>query len=37
MLHFLGEVEVVFGLWVLVLLAALSVARGWDTARDYLT
>ena len=37
MLHFLGEVEVVFGLWVLVLLAALSATRGWDTARGYLT
>jgi Putative Na+/H+ antiporter len=36
MLHFLGEVEVVFGMWVLVLLAALSVALGWSTARDYL-
>ena len=36
MLHFLGEVEVVFGMWVLVLLAALSVAVGWSTARDYL-
>jgi hypothetical protein len=36
MLHFLGEVEVVFGMWVLVLLAALSVALGWNTARDYL-
>ena len=33
MLHFLGEVEVVFGLWVLVLLAAVSMTLDWDTAR----
>jgi hypothetical protein len=37
MLHFLGEVEVVFGLWVLALLAALSLGLGWETARIYLT
>jgi Putative Na+/H+ antiporter len=36
MLNFLGEVEVVFGMWVLVLLAALSAILGWNTARDYL-
>ena len=37
MMHFLGEVEVVFGLWALALLAAVSLTRGWDTARIYLT
>ena len=37
MLHFLGEVEVVFGIWVLVLLAALSMALDWNTAKAYLT
>ena len=37
MLHFLGEVEVVFGLWVLVLLAAITVAIDWPTAHTYIT
>jgi hypothetical protein len=34
-LHFLGEVEVVFGLWVVVLLCALSLDEGWDRALSY--
>ena len=34
-LHFLGEVEVVFGLWALALLAAIMSAHGWDTAVHY--
>ena len=29
-LHFLGEVEVVFGLWAVVLLAAIAVYAGWE-------
>jgi hypothetical protein len=33
--HFLGEVEVVFGIWVVPLLIALSIDQGWPTARDY--
>jgi hypothetical protein len=37
MLHFLGEVEVVFGLWVLVLIAAISIGAEWETARAYIT
>jgi hypothetical protein len=37
MLHFLGEVEVVFGLWALVLLGAISMALDWHTARTYIT
>lgn len=37
LLHFLGEVEVVFGLWVLVLLAAISATLDWDTAKTYVT
>lgn len=37
MLHFFGEVEVVFGLWVLVLLAAITVALDWPTAQAYVT
>lgn len=35
LLHFLGEVEVVFGLWAVVLLATIAVHFGWDTATHY--
>ena len=35
LLHFLGEVEVVFGLWAVVLLAATGAYAGWDAARHY--
>jgi len=35
-MHFLGEVEVIFGLWAVVLLAALAATRGWDTATHYI-
>jgi hypothetical protein len=35
LLHFLGEVEAVFGLWALVLLVALTASKGWETARHY--
>jgi hypothetical protein len=34
-LHFLGEVEVVFGLWAILLLAAIASVLGWDTATHY--
>jgi len=34
-LHFLGEVEVVFGLWAVALLVAMVAYAGWDTARHY--
>ncbi len=34
-LHFLGEVEAVFGIWVLVLVGAITVDRGWGTVLDY--
>jgi len=34
-LHFFGEVEVVFGLWAIVLLAAITAAFGWHTAAGY--
>lgn len=37
MLHFLGEVEVVFGLWVLALLVAIGASIDWHTAEAYLT
>jgi hypothetical protein len=35
-LHFLGEVEVVFGLWIVPLMFAIVSTRGWDTAVHYL-
>ena len=35
LLHLLGEVEVVFGLWAVVLLSAMALYAGWDTARHY--
>jgi hypothetical protein len=35
-LHFLGEVEVVFGLWAAVLLAAITFGKGWAAAKHYL-
>mgnify|MGYP003658132812 CR=1 FL=1 len=34
-LHFLGEVEAVFGIWVVVLLCALALDEGWDRALSY--
>lgn len=35
MLHFLGEVEVIFGIWCIPLLIAITISQGWPTARDY--
>jgi hypothetical protein len=35
-LHFFGEVEVVFGLWAVVLLVAITVEKGWDVATHYM-
>jgi hypothetical protein len=35
-LHFFGEVEVVFGLWAVVLLAAVAARFGWSTATHYI-
>lgn len=37
LLHFLGEVEVVFGLWVVPLVLAITLVRGWATATHYLS
>ncbi|MFN2445158.1 MAG: putative Na+/H+ antiporter [Vicinamibacterales bacterium] len=37
LLHFLGEVEVVFGLWAVALVAAMVMWFDWTTAREYLT
>jgi hypothetical protein len=36
LLHFFGEVEVVFGLWVMPLMAAIIWSKGLDTATHYL-
>lgn len=35
-LHFLGEVEAVFGIWALVLAAAISYYFGWSAVLDYI-
>jgi hypothetical protein len=34
-LHFLGEVEAVFGIWAVVLMAAIAYYFGWHTALEY--
>jgi hypothetical protein len=34
--HFLGEVEVIFGLWSIVLIASISGFYGWGTVVHYL-
>ncbi len=34
--HFLGEVEVVFGLWVIALMGAVFFFYGWQTAVNYI-
>jgi hypothetical protein len=34
-LHFLGEIEVIFGLWAVVLLAVMVTYVGWEVAIDY--
>ena len=36
LLHFAGEVEVVFGLWAVVLIAAMAASKGWDAATRYI-
>jgi hypothetical protein len=34
-LHFLGEIEVVFGLWIVPLVAAIVFTHGWEVAKHY--
>lgn len=34
-LHFLGEVEVIFGLWTVPLMAGIVASHGWATATHY--
>ena len=36
LLHFLGEIEVVFGLWGIAVVVAIMAFQGWDTAVHYL-
>ena len=36
LLHFLGEIEVIFGLWGVPLVIAIVISRGWTTATHYL-
>jgi len=36
MLHFLGEVEAVFGIWVVPLLIAITLSHGWSAAEGFL-
>ena len=35
-LHFLGEVEAVFGIWAVVLAIAITCDKSWGTAVDYM-
>ncbi len=34
--HLLGEVEAIFGIWIVPLLVLLAAYKSWDTARGYL-
>jgi hypothetical protein len=36
LLHFFGEIEVVFALWGLPLIAAIAFSRNWHTAEHYI-
>lgn len=36
-MHFLGEVEAIFGIWVVPLLVAVTIFKGWPTAEDYIS
>ncbi len=36
-MHFLGEVEVIFGIWVIPLLAAITFFKGWPAAEGYIS
>ncbi len=36
LVHFVGEVEVVFGLWAVVLAVAITTYEGWEVAKHYL-
>jgi hypothetical protein len=36
-MHFFGEVEAIFGIWVVPLLVAVTVFRGWRAAENYVS
>lgn len=36
-LHFFGEVEAIFGIWVVVLIIAITLTKGWGTTVDYMS
>ncbi len=36
-MHFLGEVEAIFGIWVVPLLVAITVFKGWPVAEHYVS
>jgi hypothetical protein len=35
LLHFMGEIEAVFGLWAAILLVAITAVKGWEPAKHY--
>jgi hypothetical protein len=37
LMHFLGEVEAIFGIWVVPLVLALAFFKGWPTAQHYVS
>jgi hypothetical protein len=37
MLHFLGEVEAIFGIWVVPLIAVITIFKGWEVADHYIS
>jgi hypothetical protein len=36
-MHFLGEVEAIFGIWVVPLLVAMTIYKGWPAAEEYVS
>lgn len=36
LLHYLGELEAVFGLWIVPLIIAITVSKGWDVTKHLL-
>jgi hypothetical protein len=36
-MHFLGEIEAIFGIWVIPLFIAFTIFKGWGTAERYIS
>ena len=36
LLHYLGELEAVFGLWIIPLITAVTISKGWDVTKHLL-